>query len=278
MARYLEHVSNDDDAATSLAKVWQGQSEEDGILQMERLDLRPDGTFDHRVRQRFERSNDDSVAECSGHWEVHKVRHMGADLQREGDREILFKGTPPLICERLVVCGTNPLVNGFLGASCRLFPLENDEEAEAEEVPEDAEAEEAEEVPEEGYTENDVNMLMETTGQPRDRCVAALMEEEGGGLARLEAAAARLMDDLDAQDEASGASSSQVRPVNEESLQMLMACTGRSEADCRAALQRYSSVDRAAETLLLTDASAAETADAPADAPVEPEPKRPRTE
>ena len=43
-------------------------------------------------------------------------------------------------------------------------------------------------------------------------------------------------------------------------------------------LGRYSSVDRAAETLLLTDASAAETADAPADAPVEPEPKRPRTE
>lgn len=42
-------------------------------------------------------------------------RSRSRSRQREGDREILFKGTPPLICERLVVCGTNPLVNGFLG-------------------------------------------------------------------------------------------------------------------------------------------------------------------
>ena len=48
-----------------------------------------------------------------------------APRQAEGDRELVFKkgaavndALPQLITERLVVCGANPAVNGFVGGRC----------------------------------------------------------------------------------------------------------------------------------------------------------------
>ena len=57
--------------------------------------------------------------------------------QVEGDREIILKGEN-LIQEKLMVCGLHPELNGFIGASCRLYPQQEDEAGEeSEEVREE---------------------------------------------------------------------------------------------------------------------------------------------
>lgn len=52
--------------------------------------------------------------------------------QVDGDREIILKGEN-LIQEKLMVCGVNPELNGFTGASCRLYPQKEDEGSESSE-------------------------------------------------------------------------------------------------------------------------------------------------
>jgi len=279
--RYLEAVSMDDPAATSLVNVWSGTTDEDGSQQTERLVLKADGTFEHQVAHSFGRESAAST-ECCGHWEVHKVRHMGADLQAEGDRELVFKksdaGTP-LITERLVVCGANPAVNGFVGASCRLYPAAEadgpagvvpgeDADTAEPETAENAVESEGEEIQE--VDDADVQLLHETTGQPKDRCLAALLNVAANvsSEARLETAAAELMDQVDAQ-EATGSNDRAIASVSEEQLQLLMGCTGRSEVECREALKKHPNVDAAAEMLLT---------EVPAEPAEEPPNKRPRVE
>lgn len=296
--RYLEAVSMDDPAATSLVNVWSGTTDEDGSQQTERLVLNADGTFEHQVAHSFGRESAAST-ECCGHWEVHKVRHMGADLQAEGDRELVFKKSaavndalPPLITERLVVCGANPAVNGFVGASCRLYPAaEADTAAEATvageeaetaepETAENADESEGEEIQE--VDDADVQLLHETTGQPKDRCLAALLNVAANvsSEARLETAAAELMDEVDAQeatgsnDRATGSFPASASASLEEQLQLLMGCTGRSEVECREALKKHPNVDAAAE-MLLTEVPEEAPEIQPAE---EPPNKRPRVE
>eukprot|EP00434_Breviolum_minutum_P016334 symbB.v1.2.014395.t1/scaffold1053.1/size141410/2 len=306
----------DDPAATSLVNVWSGTTDEDGSQQTERLVLNADGTFEHQVAHSFGRDSAAST-ECCGHWEVHKVRHMGADLQAEGDRELVFKKSAavndalaPLITERLVVCGANPVVNGFVGASCRLYPAaEADTAAEATvageeaetaepETAENADESEGEEIQELQSTkvyhvsmvhgfrlevdDADLQLLHETTGQPKDRCLAALLNVAANvsSEARLETAAAELMDEVDAQeatgsnDRATGSFSASASASLEEQLQLLMGCTGRSEVECREALKKHPNVDAAAE-MLLTEVPEEAPEMQPAE---EPPNKRPRVE
>lgn len=256
-----------------MVNVWLGESEEDGGLQQERLALRADGTFYHRVCHSVQSVG--AATECSGRWTVHKVRYLGADLQADGDRELVFTEasaaeaavdrSDTLIVERLVVCGQNPGVNGFVGASCRLYPEQRNTAAAACSISSGAEgganllgeineaaSDASVEVPEE-----DVTLLSESTGQSRDRCLAALLDvtSVGSGTARLEMAAEKLMREMeeapsDPTTSPSFPPASAATAPNPEAVSALVGCTGRSEADCRAALEKHPNVDAAAEWLL----------------------------
>ena len=63
-----------------------------------------------------------------------RPRVVGFTVSRQvdGDREIILKGEN-LIQEKLMVCGVNPELNGFTGASCRLYPQKEDEGSESSE-------------------------------------------------------------------------------------------------------------------------------------------------
>ncbi|OLP96339.1 hypothetical protein AK812_SmicGene21443 [Symbiodinium microadriaticum] len=222
--RYLEPVALDDEAATSLVNgsCWHGQDEEGHV---EELTLEPDGRFKHSLIRDQEWHGTCLQKHCKGEWKVFRVKHLGADLNAEGDREIELKvpssASEPAIADRLVVCGTAPHVNGFQGAVCRLYPEVNAPRPSDEEL----------------------QLLCETTGFSKERCEVALravtaadsQSDESSRAARLEAAASRLFEQF---------------PDNAESIQQLVACTGRSENDCRSALQQYGNVDAAAEILL----------------------------
>lgn len=295
-ARYLEQVSLEDVAATSLVNVWLGESEEDGGLQQERLALRADGTFYHRVCHSIESVG--AATECSGRWAVHKVRYLGADLQADGDRELVFTKASAaeaaddrsntLIAERLVVCGQNPAVNGFVGASCRLYPEQRNTAAAARTISSGAEGganlsgemdEAGSDASAEEVTEEDVTLLSESTGQSRDRCLAALLDvaSVGSGTARLEMAAEKLMREMeeapsDPTTSPSFAPASAATAPNPEAVSALVSCTGRSEAACRAALAKHPNVDAAADYLLT------ELEPDLVPEPAEPPPKRLRAE
>lgn len=296
-ARYLEQVSLEDVAAASLVNVWLGESEEDGGLQQERLALRADGTFDHRVCHSIESVG--AATECSGRWAVHKVRYLGADLQADGDRELVFtkasaanaadNKSDTLIVERLVVCGQNPAVNGFVGASCRLYPEQCNIAAAARTISVGAEGdadpdvsgemdEAASDASMEAVTVEEVTLLRESTGQSHDRCLAALVDvaSVSSGTARLEMAAEKLMREME-EEPSDPATSSSLAPAaatapNPEAVSALVSCTGRSEAACRAALAKHANLDAAAEWLLT------ELEQDPVPEPAEPPAKRPRAE
>jgi len=237
--RYLEPVAADDEAATSLVNVWFGRNEEG---HEEQLELHPNGGFVHSLVHEDELSGKRSKKECRGEWKVHRVKHLGADLNAEGDREIELKvpssDAEPAIVDRLVVCGTAPGVNGFQGAVCRLYPENYHLPPKPRAAPPEPSAEE-------------LQVLSETTGFSTERCAAALravtgansQTDESSRAALLEAAASRLFEESPPNDAATP-------EVSEESIQQLVACTGRSENDCRSALQQYGNVDAAAEILL----------------------------
>ncbi|CAE7456172.1 unnamed protein product [Symbiodinium sp. CCMP2592] len=229
--------------ATSLVNIWFGRNEEG---QEEQLELRPNGGFVHSLVHEDQQSGDQvSVKECRGEWKVHRVKHLGADLNAEGDREIELKvpssDAEPAIVDRLVVCGTAPGVNGFQGAACRLYPENYHTPSKPRAAPPAPSAEE-------------LQVLSETTGFSTERCAASLravigansQSDESSRAALLEAAASRLFEESPPNDTAAAATPE----VSEESIQQLVACTGRSENDCRSALQQYGNVDAAAEILL----------------------------
>ncbi|CAJ1407430.1 unnamed protein product [Effrenium voratum] len=258
MARYLEPVFPDDVAATSLATVWKGESELDRGEHHERLDLRVDGTFEHTISHQIGDSNHHSTSSCRGRWEVRKVRYMGADLSADGDREIRFlsDGMTPPLTDRLVVCGAAPNVNGFLGVACRLYPSTDEAESQGQN-------DQAPAIPaNDSVSDAELAILSETTGQAKDRCLAALMSCSGSGVARLEAAAAKLLEDEEEEADAPGtafpgAGSEAEAPgdaAEASKVAQLAACTGRSEEDCRAALRQYQEMDAAAEVLLTEEA------------------------
>jgi hypothetical protein len=187
-SRYLEEVALGSDAYEQLAGTWVGEEEEhDGqSLQQERLELKADGTFKHTLAHRFTPLGDalepsenyKCESSCSGKWRLHNIRHLGADLAATAtDRELRFQsdvGSHPLLTEKLVVCGANIAVNGFIGASCRLYPsnrfsTDGNRARHRESTPEL-------EVEEPQPTEDDAKQLAEATGRSLDACFAALLQ------------------------------------------------------------------------------------------------------
>lgn len=218
--RYLEEVDYADVAAATLAKVWSGVEEEsDGLsVHRERLELRADGSFTHTLAHTFalskRASGEHDESSCVGHWRVFKVRHLGADVDAAADREIGFSrgsGSPPLLTEKIVVCGVNPHVNGFLGASCRLYPEASrlgvastppSQDAprrshpggarHCASPPEDHEDANATELQ---PSDSEVRQLAEATGRPPDECLAALLHHGGS----IEEAASRLCEGVESE-------------------------------------------------------------------------------
>jgi len=210
-SRYLEEVPNlTAPVATALVNVWCGFEEEtDGLgAQSERLELFADGTFEHSLGHTLTRSRQTDLREptestCSGRWRLYKVRHLGADVDAAGDREIAFElgpGSTPLHQSRMVVCGQNPVVNGFHGAACRLYPEASSQgrdsatkrrrQGEPAAQQEDTDPGVELEVVGRPPTDAEVRTLTEATGRPSDECYAALLQYGG-----LEEAAIRLLED-----------------------------------------------------------------------------------
>lgn len=238
-SRYLEPVDGEDNSIDVLVDLkWIGTQDADDELsrQHEQLCLKRDGTFTHSLERRHLEGSATQVA--SGTWKLFKVRHLGADISAAADLQIVFTkaaGGAPLIADRLVVCGQNIRVNGFLGHACRLYPETSSRARRPVEV-EAAEAAEAEPSTEE------ICLLAEATGKSKDLCLAALLEQHSlSGPARLEAAAARLFG------EAEEAADNEPR---QEDVTSLVEITGLSEEECRQSLKTHGSVVTAAEELL----------------------------
>lgn len=190
MTRYLEEVSVGSQAYIKLTGIWVGEEEDnDGLsLQQERLELKADGTFKHTMAHRFAplgdalqaNENDQCESSCSGRWSLHNIRHLGADVSAPcTDREVTFESSAssrPLV-EKITVCGANPAVNGFIGASCRLYPkdrFKNDGNRTG--LRESREQQDELEVEDPLPTEDDAKQLAEATGRSLDACFAALMQ------------------------------------------------------------------------------------------------------
>eukprot|EP00747_Dinoflagellata_sp_TGD_P032181 gnl/TRDRNA2_/TRDRNA2_135803_c0_seq1.p1 gnl/TRDRNA2_/TRDRNA2_135803_c0~~gnl/TRDRNA2_/TRDRNA2_135803_c0_seq1.p1 ORF type:complete len:492 (+),score=104.52 gnl/TRDRNA2_/TRDRNA2_135803_c0_seq1:28-1503(+) len=222
-SRYVEEVSGGPDALLVLADTWCGEEEEhDGLsVQQERLVLREDGSFTHTLShqlalqgaeaRRGQRA-EDTESSCAGRWRLFNIKHRGADSSAVGDREIAFEPgaeSPPLLIDKLVVCGVNPRVNGFVGAACRLYPeartqqraagrraggggprrQRNARNRQSEAADEDGDDqalaggddEEMRRVEkaEEAELEKRAEALHEATGRPASICLVALLECEG---------------------------------------------------------------------------------------------------
>jgi len=212
--------------------VWCGSQEEhDGLsLQEERLELRSDGSFNHSVSHRMGMSQAGNCSsEASGKWRIFSVKHLGADMDAEGDREIQFETalqkTP--LTKSLVVCGANPTVMGFTGHTCRLYPEggagQQRRRAEPEpEVEEDWEPD-----------ESSAALVAEATGCSADMALAALMEQGS-----VEDATTWLLENQDrlASTNETGVVAQQ---VDEASVKQLQEATGRSLEACRKALEAH---------------------------------------
>lgn len=184
--RYLEEVALGGQAYSQLAGIWVGEEEEhDGLsLQQERLQLNEDGTFTHTLAHRFApvgqalraSENDNCESSCSGQWRLHNIRHFGADLAATAtDRELKFQSAAssrPVLVDKLIVCGANPAVNGFIGASCRLYPHNRFSNDGAQCRQQESSHEEVDLQP----TEEDAKQLAEATGRSLDACFAALLQ------------------------------------------------------------------------------------------------------
>eukprot|EP00931_Biecheleriopsis_adriatica_P000408 TRINITY_DN100434_c0_g1_i1.p1 TRINITY_DN100434_c0_g1~~TRINITY_DN100434_c0_g1_i1.p1 ORF type:complete len:422 (-),score=95.21 TRINITY_DN100434_c0_g1_i1:61-1326(-) len=185
-SRYLVEVGLQHSTAEALSLVWSGCEEEhEGqSLQEERLELRPDGSFDHRISHQLGGSH--SSSSCTGTWKLFHVKHFGADADALGDRELHFESTAgKLLLSKLVVCGANPQVNGFIGHTCRLYPETSPNQRPRPRLSshpsEDDKEEEWEELGQEHETpdEETVKLVAEAAGCSLDQAMAALMEQSG---------------------------------------------------------------------------------------------------
>ena len=139
--RCLEEVDVGGPLGAELAQVWRGREhiEVTGgaveVVQTETLELRADGTFRHSVAHRFafegggaQRRPAEDIS-CAGLWRLFKVRYAGPDSDGPVDRELSFtraEDSPPLLVERLLVCGDSSGLSEFGGAACRLRPEQED--------------------------------------------------------------------------------------------------------------------------------------------------------
>merc|ERR1719362_1962955 len=113
---------------------------------------------------------------CTGRWHLSFVKFLGADIDAPGaDREITFErgtGSQPLLADRLVVCGVNIRVNGFLGSTCRLYPIEAAATPGATSTSWPSLATDQQALP----SKVDAIRVAEATGKSVDACFAALIE------------------------------------------------------------------------------------------------------
>lgn len=278
--RYIEEIPLDD-AFERMGGSWNGSEEdEEGLsVQTESLNLRADGTFSHSVSHQLSLSGPDAAqtsSECSGKWRLFNVRFLGADLDaRGGDTEIHFEPasgrSTQLLTERLVVCGVNPRLNGFSGEACRLFDVArgvDDPQSlapgvsrrssrEQKAAPAEDEVEERVATLEELQAE--APGIAEATGRTVDECLAALLEHNS-----TEEAVEYLLNSASSGSAAgptpSSASGSRVELVDgppEEDVRRAVEITGRTVAECRAALEAHRHPEDAIVWLLNLDNAAA---------------------
>ncbi|CAE8700622.1 unnamed protein product, partial [Polarella glacialis] len=229
-SRYVVELPPGNAFIRCMIGTWKGSEEEhDGLsVQEETLELEANGTFRHQVGHNFALGNSGRRGERSGSssegsWRLVGVKNLGADVDAVGDHELHFEGQaggPAPLVRKLVVCGANPRVNGFLGYTCRLYPskepraaaendVEEDDVEEAVEFEEDEEAEGEEERIEIEPDEAAVQQIAEVTGRSLDECLAALLEEN----CNTEAAISRLLDNDSQPQPARAVSSSQAGPA-----------------------------------------------------------------
>jgi len=241
-------------AAEAMAGVWSGQEEqEEGLaVQEERLELRSDGVFTHTMALRSALADGarsfNSESTCSGRWRLYNVKYLGADASAVADRELGFErnaGSPPLLADRLVVCGVNPRVNGFLGQACRLYVEGTGSSpgtaTQARRQPVASATQETAEP-----SEADARRLAEATGRPLDACFAALVECN----CCADEAAARLME-APADPSGPAEDPAPCQESRQRAAAALAEATGRSYAECLAALQASGGDSDAAAVQLL---------------------------
>lgn len=240
-SRYVEEVQGGSDAWRALLGRWQGQEEDEASnMKCEALELKADGSFEHSVWHIPDQPHNST---CSGRWQLFNVRHLGADLAAQTDRELSFERgqySIPLHVEKLVVCGVNPEVNGFLGAACRLYPAKEAAPRRPTRAPTLLPAQRE-------PTEEDAKVLVEVTGLPLQECLAALTEtrmDHDAAVKKL----LRLQDDADGETQPAGpedgrgprpTSRDQTGDPPEASAEALAEATGRSIRECAEALQRH---------------------------------------
>jgi len=166
-----------------MSTTWIGRSDraseavDESKVVEETLELSVDGTFKHALECIVDQSGDAHSKElhgsCHGRWQLHNVRHLGADIAAQGDHEISFEraaDSQPLHAEKLVVCGNNPCLNGFFGASCRLYPSTGAHSPDAEEPEQALDVHACEAL---------ASWLSEIGGWPVDECLAVLLDCDG---------------------------------------------------------------------------------------------------
>jgi len=258
--RYLEKVPEGAPATEVLLGVWQGASaeEDERSMQQEHLELRVDGTFTHSLMHEMSftgGSRSCSQSSCTGRWHLSFIKFLGADVDAAGaDREITFErsaGSQPLLADRLVVCGVNPRVNGFIGSACRLYPIKAVNAAVTSTTrPQLAADQQA--IP----SKADAMRVAEATGRSVDACFAALIECN----CDMEEAVARILD----TDEGTGEAAKGIPgllPQEEQHLEtqwqaasvILAEATGHSREHCLAALQASGGNEEAAAVQLLEE-------------------------
>lgn len=264
-SRYVEEVARESDSYQLLMGKWQGEEEEhDGMsLQSERLALNEDGTFTHCLEHRLSLANDrpanmvEEVGEssrrnecessCSGRWRLFNIRHLGADLSAPAnDRELVFEraaDSGPLLVDKLIVCGANPTVNGFIGNACRLYPADRSDANRRQSAAAPSQQYELE-VEDPEPSEADAKQLAEATGHSVDACLAALFQARGN----TEEAAIFLLENPSSSSQTApeslpsrGATNAAVAEQSSAggSAEAVAEATGRTLAECAEALRTH---------------------------------------
>lgn len=257
--RYLEKVPQGAPAMEALLGVWQGSSAEgdERSVQQERLELCVDGNFTHRLAHEMVSNGglrSCSQSSCAGRWHLSFVKFLGADVDAAGaDREITFErgsSSQPLLADRLVVCGVNPWVNGFLGTACRLYPVKAGNAAATSKTIAPCAVTEQQALP----SKADAMRLAEATGRSLDACFGMLIECN----CDMEQAVARFFDAVEGDNVEAEAGASR-SPEKEQHLEtqwraasvILAEATGHPHERCLEALRACGGDEDAAAVQLL---------------------------